>query len=99
MYQFLGTSGGASKPGGVQRKNLTNKQSSLLGIKKTSTGTVSKPVHRKSLDPKLIAGSTGKSPYFGSTKYVQISFIRRFMSSYLICYNLFKFRHQELKFW
>ena len=66
-----GTSAGIS-PGasaGTSAKSIRKPKTSLIGIKKSGTGSVTKPFQRKSLDPKLLLSGATKTPYLGATKW------------------------------
>ena len=67
----LAASSTTAKPAAAARKPVAgNKPSaSMAALKKTISGSVTKPIQRKSLDPKLIAAtsaSASKSPFFGA---------------------------------
>ncbi len=59
----------ASSAAGTSAKSIRKPKTSLMGIKKSQpgSGSVSKPLQRKSLDPKIISSAAVKT-YLGANK-------------------------------
>jgi hypothetical protein len=58
---------GTSSSAGTSAKLIRKPKTSLMGIKKSQPGSVTKPLQRKSLDPKIISSAAVKT-YLGANK-------------------------------